>query len=192
MWTTQVAKAMWKKVHNDFDAETMFSQQGHHLMPIYGIQSSHPVLPWSLHCLALMPPLVNGASSQCFPNKASPSVLAAVNVNYAQSNKSALTGHADEFGGVLDGAQTQHGLEKNKRITPKLRFIVSGIVKTGVEAKRRWGVACSRPFSCWRWTRDPLRHRACGSKPPDPASSFSHSVWRTSAHLSETPLAKET
>ena len=64
------------------------------------MRAAHPEFPYALHCLSMMCALVNGARVAVFPTSQSP--LVAINVNYAQTRKSSMTGHAETLGQALD------------------------------------------------------------------------------------------
>ena len=97
-----VLKAMWDVVDDHYDPKKILTPGGHALVQTHAIKAAHPHLPCALHFLAMMCALANGAKSQWFPNAASPLFIMFINVNYAQTRKSSLTGNADAFGDLLD------------------------------------------------------------------------------------------
>ena len=95
-------KTMWQAVDNHFDAAGVLSPEGHALVQTYAIKSAHPELPYALHFLAMMCALSNGAKSEWFPNAPSTLFMMVLNLNYAQTRKSSITGNGDAFGDLLD------------------------------------------------------------------------------------------
>ena len=98
----QVMKAMWAAVEEQFKPEKVLAPEGHALIATYALKAAHPELPYVLHFLAMMCALSNGATTTWFPSQTSTLFLAALNVNYAQTRKSSITGNGDSFGDVLD------------------------------------------------------------------------------------------
>ncbi|CAK0820661.1 unnamed protein product [Prorocentrum cordatum] len=97
-----VSKAMWDIVDKFFDPATVLTQRGYELIQTYSIRAAHPVLPYVMHFLAMMCALSNGAKSAWFPRAHSPMFLMVLNVNFAQTRKSSITGNGDSFGDKLD------------------------------------------------------------------------------------------
>ena len=98
----KVSKTMWDIVDRVFDPMTVLTRTGYHLIQTYSIRAAHPVLPYVLHFLAMMCALANGAKSFWFPNAPNPMFIMTLNVNYAQTRKSSITGNGDQFGDKLD------------------------------------------------------------------------------------------
>ncbi|CAK0860829.1 unnamed protein product [Prorocentrum cordatum] len=97
-----VSKAMWDIVDKFFDPAKVLTQRGYELIQTYSIRAAHPVLPYVMHFLAMMCALSNGAKSAWFPHAHSPMFLMVLNVNFAQTRKSSITGNGDSFGDKLD------------------------------------------------------------------------------------------
>ena len=98
----RVMKAMWEAVQQEFKPEKALTPDGNALVAMYAIKAAHPELPYVLHCLAMMCAMSNGATATWFPSQTSTLFLAALNVNYAQTRKSSITGNGDAFGDLLD------------------------------------------------------------------------------------------
>lgn len=101
-------KLMWEEVDKRFDPKYILGEAGHQFCQTYAVRAAHAEFPYALHCLSLMCPLVNGARVAIFPTSPSPLTLVAVNVNYAQTRKSSMTGHAESLGQELDAVIFQH------------------------------------------------------------------------------------
>ena len=97
-----VMKAMWDIVDQHFDPIKVLTPQGHRLVQTYSLKAAHHELPYTMHFLAMLCSLANGAKTSWSPNSASPLFLMVLNVNYTQTRKSSLTGNGDEFGDHLD------------------------------------------------------------------------------------------
>ena len=97
-----VLKAMWDAVDEHFDPKYVLTPEGHALLQTYAIKAAHAELPYALHFLAMMCSLSNGAKTKWFPSSASTMFMMILNVNYAQTRKSSITGNGDAFGDSLD------------------------------------------------------------------------------------------
>ena len=97
-----VFKHMWDEIDRLFDPAFIFTNGGHAFIQTYAIKSAHPELPWGVHFLATLAALSNGATTKIFPSSNSPLFLFHLNVNYAQTRKSSITGNADVIGDMLD------------------------------------------------------------------------------------------
>ena len=95
-------KLMWDEVDARFDPKYVLGEAGHRFCQTYSVRAAHPEFPYALHCLSMMCALVNGARVAVFPTSPSPLTLVAINVNYAQTRKSSMTGHAETLGQALD------------------------------------------------------------------------------------------
>ena len=95
-------KLMWDEVDARFDPKYVLGEAGHRFCQTYSVRAAHPEFPYALHCLSMMCALVNGARVAVFPTSQSPLTLVAINVNYAQTRKSSMTGHAETLGQALD------------------------------------------------------------------------------------------
>ena len=93
---------MWDEVDKCFDPSYILGEAGHRFCQTYAVRAAHAEFPYALHCLSLMCALVNGAKVAVFATSPSPLTLVAINVNYAQTRKSSLTGHAEACGQELD------------------------------------------------------------------------------------------
>lgn len=95
-------KVMWAEIDNHFDPKFVFTPEGHAFIQTYAIKASHPELPFGMHLLAMMAALSNGAQANMFLSGGSLLFLFHLNVNYAQTRKSSITGNADMLGNFLD------------------------------------------------------------------------------------------
>ena len=93
-------KLMGDEVDARFDPKYVLGEAGHRFCQTYSVRAAHPEFPYALHCLSMMCALVNGARVAVFPTSQSP--LVAINVNYAQTRKPSMTGHAETLGQTLD------------------------------------------------------------------------------------------
>ena len=91
-------KLMWDEVEKRFDPKYILGEAGHQFCQTYAVRASHAEFPYALHRLSLICPLMNGGRVSVFPTAPSPLTLVAINVNYAQTRKSSLTGHAEALG----------------------------------------------------------------------------------------------
>ena len=95
-------KLMWDEVDRRFDPKYVLGEAGHQFCQSYSVRAAHPEFPYALHCLSLMCALANGARVAIF----------AVNVNYAQTRKSSMTGHAEALGQELDTVILENAMSK--------------------------------------------------------------------------------
>ena len=95
-------KKVWADVEKLFDPVTVLKPQGHQFVQTYAIKAAHPELPYAMQYLSMMAPLSNGAQVAIFPSASSPLMAVTINVNYAQTRQSSITGNADAIGKELD------------------------------------------------------------------------------------------
>lgn len=105
-------KLMWDEVDRRFDPKYVLGEAGHQFCQSYSVRAAHPEFPYALHCLSLMCALANGARGAIFATAPSPLTLVAVNVNYAQTRKSSMTGHAEALGQELDTVILENAMSK--------------------------------------------------------------------------------
>ena len=102
-------KLMCDEVDRRFDPKYVLREAGHQFCQSYFVRAAHPEFPYALHRLALMCALANGARAAIFATALS---LVAVNVNYAQTRKSSMTGHAEALGQELDTVILENAMSK--------------------------------------------------------------------------------
>ena len=95
-------KNIWDEIDKLYDPKFVLTEDGHAFVQTFAIKAAHAELPFASHFLSMMPALTNGAKIKMSPNSASPLFMFHLNVNYAQTRKSSLTGNADLFGDALD------------------------------------------------------------------------------------------
>ena len=100
-------KHLWSLVDDKFNARRILTPEGHAFVQTHAIKGSHPEFPTALNFISLMPALSNGARAHLFPSAASPLFSVFLNINYAQTRKSALTGINDAVGEELDNWVTE-------------------------------------------------------------------------------------
>ncbi|CAL1140069.1 unnamed protein product [Cladocopium goreaui] len=105
-------KLMWDEGDRRFDPKYVLGEAGHQFCQSYSVRAAHPEFPYALHCLSLMCALANGARFAIFATAPSPLTLVAVNVNYAQTRKSSMTGHAEALGQELDTVILENAMSK--------------------------------------------------------------------------------
>lgn len=87
-------KRLWDVVDDKFHAAEALTPEGHAFVQTHAIKGSHAEFPCAMNFLAMMPALTNGARAKLFPNGLSPLFNVFLNINYAQTRKSSLTGSA--------------------------------------------------------------------------------------------------
>ncbi|CAE7515455.1 unnamed protein product [Symbiodinium natans] len=97
-------KLMWSEVDRHFNATELLTPTGHRFAQAYAVRASHNEFAYAMHLLCLMCGLVNGAKVSIFPTGPSPMVCFFININYSQTRKSSLTGHAESCSKILDSA----------------------------------------------------------------------------------------
>ena len=95
------------EVNRLFDPGHVLTERGYAFVQTWSIKAAHPVLPFFLNILATMASLTNGAAAKLFPSNGNPLFAFFLNVNYAQTRKSAGTSIVDAMGEHLDAAIRQ-------------------------------------------------------------------------------------
>ena len=115
--------------------------------------TAHAEFPYALRPLSVMCALLNGARVAVFATAPSPLTLVAINVNYAQTRKSSITGLAETFGQELDAVIL-------KLVEPKLQqYIVADAVEPGGFPRvRLFFVSCKFCLPCFEERSYALDH----------------------------------
>jgi hypothetical protein len=93
---------IWAEVERMFDPAFVLTERGYAFVQTWAIKAAHPVLPFAMNFISLMPGLSNGAAANLFPNAVSTLFCFFLNINYSQTRKSSCAGIGDKVGDYLD------------------------------------------------------------------------------------------
>jgi hypothetical protein len=103
------------EVNRLFDPGHVLTERGYAFVQTWSIKAAHPVLPFFLNILATMASLTNGAAAKLFPSNGNPLFAFFLNVNYAQTRKSAGTSMA----AFAEGMEAEAARQQDPDLRPR-------------------------------------------------------------------------